>query len=201
MENFIKKWFRVEAPSKKITNEHFTVKNSDTSTLDQLKFIFSQSEKRLEDSHKTFDATTNKTITLITLTVAIFSTLTTYFFLQNDINGVFNEKLFTVLLLSLYSFFILLLLIRNILPYSYQPSGTKPNELLNINFYSYLGENKDDVILKDMYYSELVNYDFRITHNFSINEPRLERIRVSIQLLAIFPFIGLIIYLITAFLV
>lgn len=184
-----------------VTNKNFSITNTDLASLDELKFVFYQAEKRLEDSHKTYDSTTGKSITLITLTVAIFSTLAAFFFLHNDTSGSFDPKLFTVLILSFYIFYILTQLIRNILPGDYQPNGTLPSDLLNKQFYD--GRDKtpeDENVLKDMYYSELVNYDFRIKDNFNSNSPRLGRIRRSIILLVTFPLIGLIIYLITSFL-
>ena len=177
-------------------NSKFSVKWPDDHSIEHLKFVFSQAEKRLDDSHKTFEATTTKTVTLITLIVAILSTLSAYFFVNNDFEGSFSPKLFTVLILCFYSFAILVYIIKNILPHDYQPSGSSPSLLLTER----PTELSEELHLKDIYYSELVNYDNRISHNFNINNPRLKRIKKSIISLTLLPLIGLIIYFATSFL-
>lgn len=176
-------------------NSKFKVKNPDNHSVEHLKFIFSQAEKRLEDSHKTFETSTTKSVTLITLTVAILSALTAYFFVNNDFLGVFNPKLFSIFVVCIYMFFILIYIIKNILPHDYHPSGSLPSLLL-----SECPPNvEQELHLKDVYYSELVNYDKRIEYNFNMNNPRLERIRNSIILLTCMPVLGLLIYSITFF--
>lgn len=174
-------------------NSKFKVKNADNHSLEHLKFVFSQAEKRLEDSHKTFESSTSKSVTLITLIVALLSALTAYFFVNNDFLGVFSPKLFSVFIVCAYMFFVLIYIIKNILPHDYQPSGSSPSLLL-----SECPPNiEQELHLKDVYYSELVNYDKRIEHNFTMNNPRLERIRKSIVLLTCMPVLGLLIYTIT----
>lgn len=196
MKNSLYKiWFsNIETPNLPSDNQEFSVKNPDAHSIDQLKFIFSQAEKRLEDSHKTFDATTTKSVTLLTLSVAIFSTLVTYFFLQNDFGGSFSPKLFTIFALSIYIFCVLFLIVKNILPRNYQPTGSLPSKLLNKISSEFEGQVNEELVLKELYYSELVNYDFRINQNFAINSPRLGIISCTIDLLVWFPVFGLIIY-------
>lgn len=171
-------------------------------SIDEYKFAFAQAEKQLEDSHKTYDATTAKSVTLITFGVAVFSTLVTYFFLQNDIRGHFDPKLFTVLVLCFYSFSVLYYLIRNILPTNYLPSGSLPSDLLNAAFFENNLKDNNDIdhenVLRDMYYSELVNYDHRIDTNYEINNNRLTRLRYTIIALLMLPIVGLAVYLLTA---
>lgn len=180
------------------TYAHFSVKNPLLANVDEYKFVFTQAEKRLDDSNKTFDATTTKSVTLISLGVVILSTLTTYFFLQNDIEGTFNPKLFTVLMLAVYSFIVLYFLIRNILPSDYQPVGSLPSDLLLQEFYDeYTNqENAPDheKTIRAMYFSELVSYDHRIEWNNNVNAVRLFRFRRCTIALLMLPIIGLAVY-------
>ncbi len=173
---------------------HFSVEHADFHSIDHLKFVFNQADKRLDDSHKTFDATTTKTITLITLAVALLSGMAAYFFANNDFSGSFSPKLGTVLILCAYTYYILAVLIRNILPHNYQPSGSLPSLLLTKSPFDEQTKENEELHLKDVYYSELLNYDFRIKHNFSINAPRLKRIGLAIWLFAGFPLLGLLLY-------
>jgi len=177
-------------------NSNFKVKFPDNHSIDHLKFVFSQAEKRLDDSNKTFDATTTKSITLITLTVALLSTLSAYFFINNDFSGSFDPKLFTVLTFALYSLCILIYLSKNILAHNYLPTGSLPSILLS----ECPDGLTEELHLKDVYYSELVNYDKRITHNYSMNNSRIDRINNSIKLLVYLPVFGVILYTIISFL-
>lgn len=177
-------------------NSKFTVKWPDNHSIEHLKFVFSQAEKRLDESHKTFESTTTKSVTLITLIVALLSALTAYFFVNNDFSGIFSPKLFSVFVVCVYIFFVLIYIVRNILPHDYQPSGSSPSLLLTE---CPQGVN-EELHLKDVYYSELVGYDKRIEHNFTMNNPRLERIRKSVNMLIYMPVLGLLIYTITFFL-
>jgi hypothetical protein len=177
-------------------NSKFTVKWPDNHSIEHLKFVFSQAEKRLDESHKTFETTTTKSVTLITLNVALLSALTAYFFVNNDFSGVFSPKLFSVFIVCVYLFLILIYIVKNILPHDYQPSGSSPSLLLT----ECPPDVNEELHLKDVYYSELVGYDKRIEHNFTMNNPRLERIRKSINLLIYMPVLGLLIYTITFFL-
>lgn len=180
--------------SESTDDTHFSVKHPDFHSIEHLKFVFSQADKRLDDSHKTFDATTTKTVTLITLAVALLSGMVAYFFANNDFSGSFSPKLATALISCGYVYYILSVLIRNILPRNYQPSGSLPSLLLTENRFPDDSKENQELHLKDTYYSELVNYDFRIRDNFSMNAQRLKRIGLSISLLAGLPVLGLLLY-------
>lgn len=197
--NLLHKLYIMENPE---FNSRFTVKWPDNHSIEHLKFVFSQAEKRLDESHKTFETTTTKSVTLITLIVALLSALTAYFFVNNDFSGVFSPKLFSVFVVSVYIFFVLIYIVKNILPHDYQPSGSSPSSLLTECPQYDISEKelKQELHLKDVYYSELVGYDKRIEHNFTMNNPRLERIRISINMLIYMPVLGLLIYTITFFL-
>ena len=180
-----------------VSNDSFSVKDPFSSSTEELQFVFSQAEKRLNESNKFYDATTNKTIVLISISIGLLSTLAAYFFVNNDFYGVFSPKLFTTLLLCVITFLTLLYLSRNILPTNIHPLGSRADMLLHKDFYKNM---KDDETLKSMIYSEIVNYNSRANDNFRINEKRLQRIKNSIEILIFLPLFGLSIYLLSSFL-
>lgn len=174
-------------------------KNVDNYTIEQLKFFFYQAEKRLEESNKNFESTTSKTLTLLSIAVSIFSALSTYFFLNNDFNGQFSPKLFTVLTLCVYSFIVVFYLLKNIEPHPYYPMGSMPSDMLFDPPGDPQIEIKQKLFTKDIYFSELENYQERITLNFKSNDRRLKRLNLSLKLFIFLPLVGFFIYLVTYF--
>ncbi|CAN5547980.1 hypothetical protein BH09BAC4_BH09BAC4_23950 [soil metagenome] len=173
----------------------FEVTNPDTYTLRHLEYIFSQADKRLEESHKTFESTTTKSVTLITLLVAILTAFTSYFFDKNEIKGIFDAKLTVVFVAICYTYILLIYMLNNILPCDYQPSGSKPSALLKKGQFGQGSKDFDkEDNLKNRYFSEIVNYDFRIVVNFSINTERLNRYNKTVIGLSIMPLFGLVLY-------
>ncbi|MDF9795888.1 accessory gene regulator protein AgrB [Catalinimonas alkaloidigena] len=193
--NILKFFKKDDEPSFMVSNKDFSVKHPFSSSIEELQFVFSQIEKRLDESGKIYDATTNKTVVLLSISIGLMTTLTAYFFINNELKGVFSPKLFTVFVMSFKSFFILFYLSKNILPTNYHPLGSKASLLLNKEFYI---DMKNNETLKSMIYSEIVNYDSRANDNFQINEKRLKRIKNAIISLIILPLLGLVIYLLSS---
>ena len=191
----------MEKTIKKYTNAienyaKFEVKNPDTYTIRHLEYIFSQADKRLEESHKTFESTTTKSVTLITLLVAILTAFVSYFFDKNDIKGTFDAKLVAVFIAIVCVYGLLIYMLDNILPCDYQPSGSEPSALMKRGEFGQGAKDfENEVYLKDRLFSELVNYDFRITKNFSLNTGRLHRYTITIWWLSALPLVGLGLYL------
>lgn len=166
--------------------------------IDALKFVFSQAEKKLDDSIKAFDATTGKSISIITLGTGLFLAQASYFFLNNDINGTFNPKLATVFCSCLLTFGILYRILFNVTPTNYKSIGSDPSRLFTKKFFS-----KDTVGLSalHLYANEIESYQVAIRYNFDLNRIRLNRLRETIALLLLLPIADLALYGICGFVV
>jgi hypothetical protein len=175
-------------------NKNFKVKYPDYHSVEHLKFIFYQAEKRLDESHKVFDSTTNKSFTLITFCVAILSTLTAYFFVNNQFDGEWDPKLTTVFIVGSLIYVILAYVSKNVQPVYYKASGSLPSILLTAPTFKYPDKVQEELQLKDLYYGEIVNYDNRINENLIINDERLLKIKNAVTYLSFLPIVGLLIY-------
>ncbi len=174
-------------------SENLEIENFHNVTLDDLKLILAQAEKKLDDSIKNIDATTAKAISFITLSTAFFVAQSAYFFTNFDHNGTFEPKLFTVFLSSVYNFCIIMYLIRIVLPQNYYPIGTTPDDLLKNEFFT--DEFKQNGLsTKYLYLCEIESYTRRIKHNFTINSDRLGRLRKAIKAICFLPIVVLAIY-------
>ncbi|GAB4047012.1 hypothetical protein [Spirosoma litoris] len=189
----------VEAPIQEPIREDWQadLENQKNVSLDDLKFIFAQAEKRLDDGIKNFDATTTKSISFISLTATLLTALTAYFFANHDPQGVFSPKLFTVFCCCLYTFFVLYRFVRIVLPTSYQPIGSYPQDLYQDKFFTDQIKEKSKTISLStvyLYLGELENYNCRIHHNSEANKVRLAIFNNSTKLMIFMPAVGMTIY-------
>ncbi len=168
----------------------------DNHTIEHLKFVFSQAEKRLEDSNKSFEYTTSKTVTLLSVAFAILTALLSYSFLNIDINGVFSPKLATVIFASIYMFAILHLLLRNVRSFEYHPLGSSPDKL----YVEIPNGATKEQFFSDIMYSEIKNYNKRITENYDFNKKRVSRLDLAIWLLIFMPVFSVIVFAVSTYL-
>lgn len=172
-----------------------TVKNANKSTKEELEFAIKQSEIKANHIEQMFDYTTNKTYTILGFQVSSFIGLSAYFFLNNDINGEFDPKLFSVSIMSILFLLSCWYLLKNLRPKTYKYLGGSPFEVLHKDFYGIIDDEKR---MKSMLYAELVNYQVQIDFNEDVSKDRKERIPKSIDFMIIIPLIGVGIYLLLA---
>ena len=171
------------------------IKNWSVIEIDELKFVFYQAEKQFDDILKSFEGTTNKSTSLITLVSGLVVTQAAYFFINLDIKGIFDYKLCTVFISCMYSIILLRYIMNNILPTKLYSIGSDPKDLFTRKFFDEsLGKEK----LKYLYANEIENYSKRINYNNSLNSARLSRFRRSIILLVCQPIVCLFFYLFIA---
>ncbi|GAB3881504.1 hypothetical protein [Spirosoma agri] len=166
-------------------------------SIEDLKFIFAQAEKRLDDSIKNFDITTTKSTSFITLSSTLLTALTAYFFINHDPRGTFDPKLCTVSVTCLYLFAILTRFVWIILPKSIEPIGTYPQDLYNDNVLyedPKTADNSAKPYIKEIYLTELQSYDRRIQHNETVNQNRQNVFNQSVWLICAMPVIATILY-------
>ncbi len=165
--------------------------------INALKFVFSQAEKKLEDSNKVFDATSAKSVSLIALASGIFIAQATYFFLNNYIgkDAELDPKLFTVFVSAMFVLLILSYLLNNLIPVNYHTVGSSPKRLFNKSFFNEQFAGKSENFL---YANEIETYEIKIDYNFKLNSIRLQRVRFGIRALLFLPVVALSLFYPTA---
>ena len=165
--------------------------------MDDLKFIFSQAEKRLDDSIKNYDATTSKSISLISLSTTLLTALSAYFFLNFDPSGVFNIKLCAVFCCCVYTSYVLYNLAIIILPRNYQPIGSYPQQLYCEKYFTDEIKNYDwtaNAPTMYLYLNEIKNYNSRLIDNSESNQARLKVFNKATRMICYLPAVGIGIY-------
>lgn len=169
------------------------IQNFDNVSIDDAKFIFSQAEKRLDDTVKVSDAITSRSYTIITLLVGILSAISSLF-LKNLIERGFLYYQTTLTLVSvIYLTGCLSLLIWNISATQYWTLGSDPKLLAQDIFF------KDGVTEKlrsvYLYVNEIENYQERIEINLQKNRTRFVTLRNVIRTMFLLPFLLIIVNL------
>lgn len=189
MYNFVKNKIIME-------QKNISTISPDNYSTDHLKFVFYQAEKRLEDSNKSYEYITTKTVTILSVTIAILTALSSYSFLNLDIHGVFSPKVTTAVLASIYVFVILLSLARNVKSFEYHPLGSSPDKL----YVEIPNGATKEQFFSDILYSEIKNYNKRIAENYDFNTKRVSRLDSAISLLVFMPVFSLIVFAVSTYL-
>lgn len=144
---------------------------------EHVKFIFEQAEKRVDEIIKTCDNLSSRIYTLLTLHSAIWVAICGYVF-SNLYKDTVEQKIITVSLVSLVVILVIMIfLFSRVYPNGYYTSGSQPKDLFNQKFFDC--EDEDDTTIS-LYYSELCNYQDRISHNNGLNKKRADCIRAVI---------------------
>lgn len=162
----------------------------DRVSLEDVKFIFSQAEKRLDDTVKTGESIAAKTMSMITLMAGVLIALSG--FIISDWKGTpaATPKDYVAILGAIYIFGLFVYVINNVLPNKYYVLGSEPEELMIPPFF-------DTVVPQDkitifIYMSEIENYNLRIEKNLEANTGRWARYRLSVISFLLLPvFLGI----------
>jgi hypothetical protein len=159
----------------------------DRISLEDVKLIFSQAEKRLDDTVKTGESIASKTMSMITLMAGVLIALSG--FIISDWKGTISatHKDYVAIIGSLYILGLFIYMINNVLPNKYFVLGSEPEELMIPEFFD--KELPQDKITIFIYMSEIENYNLRIEKNLEVNSRRWTRYRFSVILFLIFPVI------------
>lgn len=104
-------------------------------SLDDGKFIFAQAEKMLDDTIKVYDATTTKSLSVLTIINVILVAQVGFFFKDFSIAGTFDPKLATILLGCAYLMYNTFFLVKNVRPNTYKMMGSHPEKLFVNEFF------------------------------------------------------------------
>jgi len=181
---------------KKMSTERWkiAVSNENNVTIEDVKFIYSQAEKRLDDTIKTGETIASKTTTILTLMTGIIVGVSAY--IVNKWEGLtsVDNKIIVSTIAIIYVALVLVYMIRNVLPNHYHVAGSLPKDLFSdVYFNDSVDRNKQTIYL---YMSEIENYQFRIEKNGTVNDERWSKYIGSIIALLIMPFLLAILYVV-----
>ena len=165
----------------------------DRVSLNDVKLIFAQAEKRLDDTVKTGEGIATKTMNLVTLVAGILIALSG--FLISNWKGLAtatNKDLIAVMGV-LYVLTVFIYMIKNVLPNEYFVMGSEPSELMLPSFFD--PAVRDDKITIFLYMNEIENYDYRIEVNLVVNNGRWLRFRRTVVALLMLPVLLGVVYI------
>jgi hypothetical protein len=158
-------------------------------SLEDVKLIFSQAEKRLDDTIKTGESIASKTMTMVGLLTGVLIALCGYTISNWNDDEPLGSKVWVAILGSLYIVSLFFYMLKNVLPNRYFVLGSEPNELMISSFFA--NTVQQDKITVFLYMSEIENYDWRIQRNLELNEQRWNKYRRSAIFLLLLPvFLG-----------
>ncbi len=170
------------------------IANENNVTLEDVKFIFEQAEKRLDDTVKTGASISSKNTGILTVMTGVIIALSSYVIDKWVSFSSVDNKIFVSFVAVAYISALIAYMIKNILPSHYHVVGSLPQELFVQQFFEDSLERQKQIIY--LYMSETENYQFRITHNESKNKNRWICYMTSMIALVIMPFFLAIVYFI-----
>ena len=146
-------------------------------------------EKSLDETNKSFDSNTKKTITIIGFMMTINIGLLSYFLKNNffSIDGMFSPLLFTALV-TCFSFLLLSIYIsQSITAKTWYKSGSTPSSFLLPIYLQRKNNNLEYDSYKGMLYNTAINYERNILSNEQKNNFVTTRINTSIYFFVRMP--------------
>ncbi len=180
-----------------MVDKKWVIKDSEIETfqLDDLKFVFQQVEKRLQDTLDTNNLITNRINLLLTLLMGLIITLAGYGF-KKIIEEPENIGVLTYMCFVSASYYLIIvyLLYRDLFPHKYAVPGEIATKLID----QYFLEKNESIRIKYLYGLQIDTYQFRIDNNKAINESKWKRYESSLLLIFISPILlGVVCILLT----
>jgi hypothetical protein len=155
-------------------------------SMEDVKLIFAQAEKKLDDSAKTVESFASKTMSMITLMAGILIALMSYLISNWKDMSSMTSKEYVASVGCLYILVLFIYVINNVLPTKYFALGSEPQSLFLPSFFAAgIPQEKITVFL---YMSEIENYNKRIVRNLTVAERSLRRYRHAVLCFLAFPF-------------
>lgn len=168
-----------------------TPDEEDKTTLEDLKFVFSQSEKALIDLIQIGDQVVSRSYNLITLISGVASVFAGFCINKTDK----SDALFMCSVLGfLYALTILFFLYKVIKGHKYKSVGSAPRNLLDKKFYSEYYDSKRDERIKNLYITEINSYQNRIQDNELQNDKRWHNFDSAIKMIILLPILLMALY-------
>lgn len=159
----------------------------DRVSLDDVKLIFAQAEKRLDDTVKTGESIASKTMSMITLMAGVLLGLSG--FIISDWKGLSlaTHRDWVGIFGCVYILSLLIYMIRNVMPNKYQMLGSEPEELMIPEFFT--PSIPQDKITIFIYMNEIEEYSLRIQDNTKMNIRHGRCYQLSVILFLAFPIV------------
>jgi hypothetical protein len=162
-----------------------TAENQDKYTLDELKFIYELSEKKLKETDNS-NSIVSRTTTLLGIVSTILVALIIYLGSNLSVNFFQNKNSLIALFALIYFLSFGFLLTFNIRGIKYQVVGEEPQIFMRNDFFSAADDNTRK---KWLYITELNRQQQKIKFNKGINNLCWQRYRFSIYGLLLTPII------------
>jgi hypothetical protein len=166
--------------------------NIDRVSMEELKLIFNQAEKRLDNTVKEAESIASRTMSIVTLISGVVIALCGYTISIWKGISALAIKDWIAIFGCLYLLGLLIYIISNIITHRYFMGGSDPERLVNSTY-------EDDEIPRSkmlllLYINEIEHYNSRITNNSALNHQGWRRYRISVRLLLVFPFVLALLY-------
>jgi hypothetical protein len=166
--------------------------NVDRLSMDELKLIFNQAEKRLDETVKRGESIASKTMSMITLMAGLLIALSGYIISIWKGFPALTNKDWVGIVGCLYLLGLLIYVINNVMTHKYLVVGSQPEDLINS---TYSGEDiSGSKILLLMYINEIENYNWRIDYNTTLNRRCWRRYLISVRVFLLFPLVLALLY-------
>jgi hypothetical protein len=167
-------------------------------TTEDLRFVFSQVEKRVKETADDGDRLNAKSLTIITVSLTFITALIGFMVSQlRDFRLNDMPLLITALYVIIELIIVVVNLKMNIYPINYQSIGSKPSDLLVDSMFP----KDDDKVSVEwrMLYSEILSFEERVMLNERNNDARNGRIKKAYNALYRIPLFSFIICLLVVF--
>jgi hypothetical protein len=164
----------------------------DRVTLEDVKLIFSQAEKRLDDTVKAGENIAAKSMSMITLMAGVLIALIGFIISNWDSQPSVKDREHVAIAGYVYILVLFIYTIWNILPKKYFVLGSEPEQLMLPSFFA--SQIPKDKITVFIYMSEIENYNFRIEKNLAINNRQRKLYSLSVIFFLLFPIVLGVLY-------
>jgi hypothetical protein len=160
-------------------------------SLEDVKLIFSQAEKRLADTVRLGQSIESKTMTMFSLMAGILIGLCSYIISNWNDDEPISNKAWVAICGIMYILGLSIYMLPSLHTDRYFMLGSKPSQLMSPSYFA--TDIHVDRITLFLYMSEIENYNLRIEGNLKENERNLRLFRLSMTLLLILPvFLGIV---------
>jgi hypothetical protein len=164
----------------------------DQLSLDELKLIFNQAEKRLDETMKRGESIASKTMSIVTLMAGLLVALSGYIISIWKGFSALTTKDWVGITGCLYLLGLLIYVINNVMTHKYIAAGSRPEKLISSTY------SDEDIpgskMLLLMYVNEIEDYNRRIANNTILNRRGWRRYRRSVRLFLLFPLVLSLLY-------
>lgn len=169
-------------------------------TLEELKFVFSESDKLLMEFNRNAEILTKRAAFIFSAVIASMMALLTFSFDRfSELSGL-DGFVATAVLAVAYLGYTAYLIMPVLKGEKYHHVGATPESLLTEDMFSTFYDGEKGERERSLYLAMLYSHSKTIAHNRDLNETRWKRIDTSIAFIWVLPFLMIGIYYFSSFL-